>query len=408
MFSVTNIKKTLEDAEFTKDIEWYITKKFPIFDFLRQVYNERHQFTHICSENDLLKIINTLINFKIIARIRICKYLHKDTYIDTTPTYLYLLTDQQDSVLYFAIERVVPSLWYQINDINMLINTMTTINNIYDPIDYIQPLTIKKRYYFNKKETDFNLSDNVHDQFILNNFTEIMLYGSKWDDHPARKYMEKNIIGTREFNKIYLHAMQQNNDTYSITTRTIYSKSKIKFEESQGICILEISYNPITIPTLFVCKDKNKILSDIPIDLFCILSSFDNLIRFQDVINNVNILDSNTVQLTINLVIGNKDDEQELVNIFQQKESTEDAKYLIDDFCIHVITKTHLHNMLNDSDFISQVKKFIEKHKHCDNILEKLTNMIFKLFFKDKIQNTQITNNVVANLAKLLIQEYVI
>ena len=401
MFSPQKIKNFFYKQNIKINVEWFDDDtKLIMFDFLGHIYNERHQYAHLCSDSDLIRMFDDLIKFKLIGKIQICKYLQKDTLIDNTPTEMFLITDKDQSVLYIAIERVVPLLWYVITSMDLLESALESLTSVYNPNNYENKFDLVKRFYL-KSSRSFNFADTLHDYLIQNNYTEVMLYGSAWPDYPARDYIANNIIGPREFNKICLHAMKQTEHSYSITTRSIYSKSIIKFEENKSDFILEILYNPIEIPLLMNYNKHTKLSNDdLPIDAYYVLSNLNNLTTYTDLIS-VKSPSYEHIELAIKLVIGNKNDEENLASMLKKLNIDTETKKLVSNYNKYLITTNTLTEKFNDSEFINNITKYIEKHNNNDNLLTKLIKMIIT---NAELSDDTMTKNIVGNTAKVLIQ----
>jgi len=197
--------------------------------------------------------------------------------------YLYLLSDYDMKAVYISVGRCHPVFWYK----------FTTKKDFYDNFDQIYE-TYTRSYsdidnnnnnkYIracigNAEILDINIHD-IENNLLLQKYTDKLIYGSMWNDHPFRKeYMNKVVT---PMNNIILtgQAMRQDLDEdvspYSVSVRTQYSKSLITIYDFDGTFILEVEYTPIhtkqinNINTLFGFHYN----IDMPIDLLLCIYVF--------------------------------------------------------------------------------------------------------------------------------------
>jgi hypothetical protein len=184
--------------------------------------------------------------------------------------FMYLITNDDYSLLYISINVLHPMFWYIYETRNDFFSMYDKLYQAYNKTEY--------SFEFNRNTRGFGGTENMlgspveslENFFTLNRYTEILLWGSKWKDNPYRDlYLVEEMSSAQHL--IYAtQAMKQiNNQTYHINVRTEYSKSIITIEKHDDGFIINVHYNSVFSPQI---KKINDVLNkeyplDVPIDV---------------------------------------------------------------------------------------------------------------------------------------------
>ena len=285
--------------------------------------------------------LNDYINYKILG---ICA-LNNLKMINNDQEFMFLITDKYYKLLFITIGKCHPLFWYKFTNKVTFINNFDTLYETYNPNQITNNFTNSINGFIGNEEI---LSLNIHDiekHLILNKYTDKLIWGSNWVEHPFRsEYMGKNI--THIDSIIYTgQAMRQNGDLeYCINVRTNYSKSIITIHCYEDAFILELKYNTIDTNQIESINDifGRKYKTNIPIDIIMTLINFPfvthmdilqmkplNMFHFYVItllVNEQKIFDDILPQFDIilNDKTGNYDDElKEYIKDFVQKNNSD-------------------------------------------------------------------------------------
>jgi len=237
---------------------------------------------------DLYNDINTSLNtnwetykkMKIVGICEMNKYLKfiNDTYDDL----MYFIKDENDKI-YISIGRCHPIFWYKYNK-----NNFDKLYNLYNQKKYPIDFNENQINAFLGNQDMLNL--NIHElenHFLIHKYSEKLIWGSKWDDYPFRECFMSSYVSHIDSIIYTGQSMRQiNNDYYTVSVRTNYSKSIITISNFSDAYIINIKYNPIInkkideINKIFTRNYKN----DIPMDVILLLFNFP-FITSQTIIN---------------------------------------------------------------------------------------------------------------------------
>lgn len=236
---------------------------------------------------------------------------------------IYILTNKSFNKLFISIGICNPTFWYLINDNKDFINK---IINIYTNNYSLNHLNLYK--------TILDIDKNINLKTILSNnkYLENELWGSSWKDYPFRnikmsKSIERNKIYQQILNK---ESLKQLNNIFTISCRTIYSKSIITIHNENDIFFITIKYNKIkTEQNKTISKKfKKNIPNNLPIDVVLYLYklniiSLTQYLKNSYLINNNlnavfkfknNLFFSNEIIDSLNIIIKNLNDKIEKKN----------------------------------------------------------------------------------------------
>lgn len=164
-------------------------KQFKMIDYINYIKS-----TNIYNEfNDKINIkLDEYINYKILG---ICNMNNNLKIITMDPTeFIFLITDKYYKLLYITIGKCHPLFWYKFTTKKTFMDNFDTIYEIYNPIQYIIEFPNNINSFIGNEEI---LSLNVHDienHLILNKYTDKLIWGSNWIDHPFRNEYSKKIL----------------------------------------------------------------------------------------------------------------------------------------------------------------------------------------------------------------------
>lgn len=378
----------IDNNENTIDIKEYFhfVKSMDISQDLIEQFNlnveeyKNYKIIGICHINNNLKLINSDVN-----------------------DFMYLITDKEYKILYISIGKCHPIFWYKFTSKKSFLNNFDKIYELYNPLNYVLNFENNLRGFMG---TERMLSLSIHDvenHFLLNRYSDKLIWGSKWTDHPFRnEYTKKNI---NSVDSIILtgQAMRQELDNYySVSVRTSYSKSIIKVISYDDIFILEIKYNPINTNQIEKINQTfgRKYSYDIPIDIIMTIINFPFLTH-SDILN---IRPLSPFNFFVTSLILNNDiklfmeAEPQLNNIINDETIDKDVKENAIDFidCINnqkILTKIFNENdfydlLDNNTDINVLVNKLLEKY-NCENNIHIKENLM-----KILLNNIEILNKI--------------
>lgn len=93
-----------------------------------------------------------------------------------------------------------------------------------------------------KNTLDMTL-DQIQNTLMSERSNEVLVWGSKWDDHPFRELLMKGV-SEEDYFVLNARAMEQSDNYRSISVKTVYSGSIIEVTDYNGIYIVRVKYVP--------------------------------------------------------------------------------------------------------------------------------------------------------------------
>jgi hypothetical protein len=326
---------------------------------------KKNQFAIIEDNN-----IDEVLKYEIIGVMQINKKLKKLTvgYLNTD-FYLYIITDYKK--MYVSISITPFDFWYEFTSMKDLKNFLLESLNVYNPDEYNLNHKNNTRGFIG---TESMLGINIlgiERNLILNKFTEILTWGSFWEDYPFREYIIENDLSIIDRNTLGIQAMKQVENKYEISIRTLFSKSIINIENYDGAFIVNIYYNPVTsnnaINNINKKYDRNY-PDNIPMDVILSIVNF----FYQ---NHISLLDMNDISISnfiIAQLIANDQSRQNdlILKLEEMKTKLEPSKYdefkeIIDEIIKETTINKYL-NILSNSDNFSQLVDEINEENSID------------------------------------------
>lgn len=261
----SDLIKKMDNLNNTNEIMWYDKNEIDINKFL--------------STFESSNIYNNLdIDFSSFKTCEIVGIFDVDKYI--------ILADDLNT-LYISIGQCHPIFWYVFNDIDDFLQSFDHIYEIYSHSNTLQYSNYIKGFMGNEAMLELNIHD-IENHLLLNSFTDKMIWGSMWKQHPYRNDYESGNVSHIDSIIYTGQAMRQNEDEYSVSVLTEYSKSEIKVINHDEAYILEIRYNSINFSRNKIINElfKRNFPTDLPIDVIIAIINFpfityDNLINMR-------------------------------------------------------------------------------------------------------------------------------
>lgn len=332
--------------------------------------------------------------------------------------YMYLISDEEYKNIWLSIGKCFPICWYK----------YTSKKGFYDSFDMLYETYTKEEYNLDLQKTSrafvgteqmLTLSiEDLEKHMVSNPNTEELLWGSKWKDHPFRSvYMNKEISNMDSF-MFANQAMQQIDDeTYSCSVRTEFSKSIITFEDYNGAFIVDVRYNPIEAPQVETINKEieRQYPSDMPTDVIQTLMNLPyvthvGLLKIRPVTSYTFVVSS--------LIANNRDMYEELVPEIKTilSETPDPGVREFGKIFLHNLEKnTKLDDVFGDKKIEEFIKSKIDNlqgevqtlEEVRDEIWVKLDKKLEQLNFKDKDFKDHVTNiiNNILNLSEQVTQK---
>ncbi|QKF93698.1 hypothetical protein QKU48_gp0240 [Fadolivirus algeromassiliense] len=375
--TITNLRN-YGNIIWNNDLE--IDKRFKISDYLSYVKS-----TDIYkSFNDKLNIdFDTYTNFRIMGVCNLYNQL-KLTITDISE-YIYIITDQIYKTLYISIGRCHPIFWYKCTNKKSYIDTFDNIFESYNVNDYTLDHKMNIKGFIGNEDI---LSLNIHDlenHLILNKYSDKLIWGSFWLDHPFREeYLTKSVSYTDSI--IYTgQSMRQEENKYTVSVRTLYSKSLITIHCYNDAYVVELRYNPINTHHIVTINEifGRSYNIDMPIDVVITLINFP-FVTYNDILNmipfnqfhmyiitlltDMNKSNDTTIQ-KLDEIINNLDKDDELVievkHYINQLENYKLLKQIIDENNFNDVIE-NIDN-LNDTTISKIINDLMNKYNCIDN-----------------------------------------
>ena len=215
----------------------------------------------------------------------ICKNRLKDNYLIIgcyKNKNIFLITNKNKSILYISIGICESIYWYKCKKKKLLSNFYNKIIEMYANDKYkLEFSNIYKSLLFEK---------NIKNIFFPNKYLDNYFWGSSWKDYPFRNYR----INNKNRDIINKESLKQLQNIYSISCRTIYSKSIITIHNDNDILFVTVKYNSIkTEQNKSIGKKYNLILpNNLPIDVVFFLHKL-KLISLPDYLEKSYLMNDN-------------------------------------------------------------------------------------------------------------------
>ncbi|AYV77024.1 MAG: hypothetical protein Barrevirus8_10 [Barrevirus sp.] len=205
--------------------------------------------------------------------------------------YIYLLSDPEYKTLFISVGRCHPIFWYKFTTKKDFMNKFDDIYDTYSQKDLDDTFIISKRVFIGNADI---MNNNIHDienNFLTQKYTDKLLYGSLWEDYPFREEVANKMMNPMNALVLSGQAMRQKKEhsllegegeegeggegkdtdmtdcPYSVSVRTLFSKSLVTVYDYHGTYILHMYYNPITGLEKQITKVNSVIGADFDTDL---------------------------------------------------------------------------------------------------------------------------------------------
>ncbi|ARF11637.1 hypothetical protein Klosneuvirus_2_73 [Klosneuvirus KNV1] len=259
----SNLIEKMRDLKNTKEIMWYDKNEIDITKFL-----SAYKSSNIYDNLD--------IDFTSYENCEISGIFDVDKYI--------IIADDLNT-LYISIGQCHPLFWYVFINMDELLNSFDNIYEIYSHPNVLQYTNNIKGFIGNEEMLELNIHD-IENHLLLNSYTDKMIWGSLWKQHPYRNEYESG--NTSHIDSIIYtgQAMRQNEYEYTVSVLTEYSKSEIKIIHFDEAYIINVRYNPIKSSKNTIINElfKRNYPEDLPIDIIIAIINFP-FITYNKLIN---------------------------------------------------------------------------------------------------------------------------
>lgn len=191
---------------------------------------------------------------------------------------IYVISDL-DSNIYLSLGFSNPTLWYKITLNNKTLSSVDTelisdLIDTYDVADNVEYDTTKFIMIGDMYQINQNLK-SIQNYLLTSNVIECLMWGSKYDSYPFNRHEVMTANSKDKINYV-TQALEQKDNYFTLTCRTLWSKSYIKIKQTLNYITTEIRYNKInnknTIHLINKYHSKN-LPYDMPTDVAIILIS---------------------------------------------------------------------------------------------------------------------------------------
>jgi Ca2+-binding EF-hand superfamily protein len=247
---------------------------------------------------------------------------------------MYLVCDPDYTEIYLGIDRSHPVFWYKYTNKKRFYEHFDAIYETYNPKEYgLQFTNFCRGFVGSERMLDANM-ENLENFLMDNNFTEFLIWGSRWPDHPHRDMYINGTVNEKS-NILYTkRALMQKQDAIrSASVRTRFSKSIITLEDHNGAYIVNIQYNGLTTDQI---PEINEYFgryypNDLPVDVIVAMAELPfvthvGLLRLEGITNNNFMMASlvaNSKQMycemleVVDEVLARKDNTEDKAKMFQ-------------------------------------------------------------------------------------------
>lgn len=259
-----NIEKLKEDLKGLM-VEW---NDLPSIDYFKEQIQGLDTLTYISELNN-----DNYEEFEIIGQIMINKVMVSIGKNSERPyEFLYLLkkkTDDKFKTLYVSLHYSNPIYWYRFKSSKTIKYELEKLYNLYSCDNIYDDYEEVFAYLGNKMMIHLN-PRAVLSRLIITPFAEGFVWGSKYQDFPYDRNLFSELPIDKQY-QIVNRAIEQEKDEYEFTpfsfsTRTMFSKSIIKFIENQGIYIGRFKYKSTGILNHGIKLLNEKFRKEYPLD----------------------------------------------------------------------------------------------------------------------------------------------
>jgi hypothetical protein len=400
MFNLEKLQEFLEDLncewEYIIDMDFFI-KSISGLDTLTYVSElctlDYHDF-QIIGQSTINKVMVTVGDNK----------NHSDEFL-----YFLKKKNQPDDnfdELYVSLYYSNPLYWYVFKSYDNLkeqIENLIDIYNIKDVGDH-QHLNKEVYAYMGTNSKLLLNSRAIMSRLIISPFSEGFIWGPKYKDFPINRSIFAKLPLDVQYSKLIKIMVQDYTDDdfeddenksnkipFTFSTRTMFSKSIIKFIDYQGVYIGRFKYRPCIIPNYGI-QTLNKELKrsypyDFPIDLVIAIEYYP----FLDYINVLEKMDTNSLCMVItrmiphdrrDLIIKISDKLKEMIlEEHMKKESDLSVIFQLDNFRKHCLNSINQNK--SEDKYSTSLKKILkDREKRKEKYLDDYRLHIKKLIYR--------------------------
>uniref|UniRef100_A0A6C0E7W8 Uncharacterized protein n=1 Tax=viral metagenome TaxID=1070528 RepID=A0A6C0E7W8_9ZZZZ len=271
MFSLENIKKELgglqidwkTPVEFSQLLNYKSYREIP--SKIKELGPPEFSFENLTS-NSYIIIGSRQINKS---------FLKPNTPPEMDFFYLIKPKDN-DNHIYISIGFSEPVYWYYSNDLNKLRGQVEELILSYNMVEG-EDFMIRTYAFIGTEAIKNNNMIKIEERLLKSDYAESLLWGSYYSEYPFDRKKMVELSGSL-FLKNLQEAMKQYENYYSVSTRTMYSKSTIKITKLNGIYSVMIKYHPLNFRHTSITYINNTLgryyTEDLPIDVIMVLHDY--------------------------------------------------------------------------------------------------------------------------------------
>jgi hypothetical protein len=191
--------------------------------------------------------------------------------------FFYLIKpSNKDTHLYISIGFSEPIYWYYSNDLKKIRTQVEELILSYNMIEG-EDFMIRTYAFIGTDAIKNNNMLKIEERLLKSDYAESLLWGSYYSEYPFDRKKMSELNGSL-FLKNLQEAMKQYENYYSVSTRTMYSKSTIKITKLNGIYSVMIKYHPLNFRHTSITHINSTLgryyTEDLPIDVVMVLHDY--------------------------------------------------------------------------------------------------------------------------------------
>lgn len=354
-------------------------------------------------KNDILhtqKELEDLSNYRIFGYLELNTHLKKVTAGYTkSKFFLFIIVKKDHKECCLSVSKFSPTLWFRTTNKTKLKKLLDQINYVYNPHVYNINFTKCKSFFGGTMGSlEMDLVE-LESMMIVNNNTELLTWGSVWNDYPFRHIFNNNL-SKYDKNSISVQASRQHPDfPHQVNVRTLLSKSQIRVENYNGSYVVTIWYNPIENKNIDKLNKKLKknYPNDLPLDLLMVITSFE----YYDYLSILKTKNKTPLNYFMaNLLINTEQEKEELIT-YLENDNNDDAKF----FLAKLQTKSEIKKTFIDESFEEFVLKIMSELNEKNNKLKEEVARRLQNKFKKLDINNQFVKKEIDYLVSEIVNE---
>jgi len=191
----------------------------------------------------------------------------------------------KDTHFYVSVGLSEPIYWYYLSDLSKIKNQLEELILVYN-MEEGDDFMIKTYAFIGSDAIKSNNILRIEERFLKSDYAESLLWGSFHPEYPFNRDRMLELPG-HIFLKNVQEAMKQYENYYTVSTRTMFSKSTVQIIKLNGIYSVMVKYHPLNFRHTSIPHINSTLgrfyTEDLPIDIVMILHEY----TFVDYLNLV-------------------------------------------------------------------------------------------------------------------------